>query len=164
MKKNVKAKLIERIIENTAKFAKANGYVEKPDSSLSKRHQAIVDAVRPGSFGCNQTRVIELVAALTGIAKSNFSNGDTDSNVRLKDHPFASAVPLKLYCSHNYEVNKPMLIDRLGNQSGTGWRYDGKPGNSLLGPRINLRAATKEEIEKLPDVLLECMLKSVIIL
>lgn len=156
MTKSKRSKLIKHLTKSTLEWAKKQGFnAKEKKAKLSKRDQKIVDALRSGDMGCQRPAVLALTNALTG--------KDYGPYVKkvVKDVDYSTPAPLAVVphsgndIGHNYPLNKVAVLFIGRSADDYAVREDGTQGNHISHVATQVRPATKEEIEAIPDVQLE---------
>ena len=142
---------IEDVIKRTAMFAEDNGYnktVKKPkaaEKKYSPTAKRVMKVLEKGTFGYNQSSVVELCEALIGSKLPSYKpEGEDETAVDFIRK--AAIVPLKNNNGHSYEIGEVCIIDTASDR--VAFRKDGSRGNHLPRERHCVRPATLAEIKE----------------
>lgn len=155
LSKKHKKSMLDKIIEATLAFAKANGYIEKPkEVELNKRDKEILSVLKSSDFEGRQKSIARLMGAITG---TNYQ-ALLDSTGKIMDlnHKFAAVVVLDRAGS-SYEKDKVVVVCTVRDSTGSveyakAVGEDGLVGNWLpYSNKKHLRPATAKEISEIPE-------------
>lgn len=156
LNKAQKAKLIAVIKANTKAWGEEWNKADKERESLTEKERKVADYLAKGYFGCNNTYVTELMGILL---EKDFKSLASKAVKRFVANRFVAVVPVAKFDGHDYVIGEVAVTTKDRQHDGLVTK-NGSRGNSLSqGVVSQVRAATDEEIEALPEIQLDTIVE-----